>query len=265
MPYNPSTQSHPVPVLHNKRVLVTRPYSQAGDLMQRLQELGAVPILFPTIQIGPPADHYRGLDNALRQLPTFHWVVFTSVNGVGHVWQRLATLGLDVQALHGVRVAAIGPATAAALTERGVPVEVVPERYVAEALLTAIPAPAGQRILLPRAAGARDILQVGLQAAGAEVVEVHAYRALPAALTPEVTAALERGVDVLTFTSSSTVQNFVTQIGVERARTLAAQAVVVVIGPITASTASTLGLRVDVVATAYTIAGLVEALVTATQ
>ena len=252
-------------VLQGKRVLVTRPQTQVHDFVTRLQALGAVPIILPAIHIVPPEDHYAALDAALRQLATFDWMVFTSVNGVEHVWQRLATLGLDRQALTAVRIAAIGPATAHALTERGVRITVMPERYVAEALLAALPHPAGQRFLLPRAALARDTLRTGLQAAGAEVIEVPAYSTVVAELTTEALAALDVGVDILTFTASSTVHNFVAQVGPERARTLAQQALVAAIGPITAATARDLGLRVDVVATEYTIAGLVAALLSAGQ
>ena len=252
-------------VLQGKRIVVTRPHTQAGDLVQRLSALGAIPLIFPTISIVAPADNYAGLDAALHRLAAFDWVVFTSVNGVIHVWQRLAALGLHTQAWPPVQVAAIGPATAEALRERGVQVAVVPDRYVAEALLTAMPQPAGQRFLLPRAAGARDLLHSGLVAAGAEVVEVHAYQAVPARLSPEALEELEKGVDVLTFTSSSTVQNFVDQIGPDQAQRLVARALVVAIGPITAHTAHAMGLRVDAVATEYTIAGLVETLVTAAQ
>jgi uroporphyrinogen-III synthase len=253
------------PILQGKRVLVTRPHAQAGDLVHRLLALGAIPLTFPTISIAAPADNYAALDAALRHLTAFDWVVFTSVNGVIHVWLRLAALGLHPQSLLPVRVAAIGPATADALQERGVQVAVVPDRYVAEALLEAIPTPAGQRFLLPRAAGARDLLHSGLVAAGAEVTEVHAYQAVPAALSPEARAELDNGVDVLTFTSSSTVQNFVDQLGADQAQRLAARAMVVAIGPITAQTAHEMGLRVDAVATEYTIAGLVQALVGAAQ
>ena len=251
------------PILEGKRILVTRTPEQAADLAQRLQALGAIPLVFPTIRIVPPADHYAALDAALQQLATFNWVVFTSVNGVLHVWQRLQALGITPQALTHLRLAAIGPATAAALRTRGLHVEVIPERYVAEALLEVIPSPAGQRFLLPRAALARSTLRTRLQAAGAEVVEVPAYHTVPAPLTPETLAALAAGVDALTFTASSTVRNFVTQVGSEHAQALAARALVVVIGPITAATARELGLRVDAIASEYTIAGLVDALVMA--
>ena len=250
----------PSTALYGKRVLVTRARAQAHELVTRLQELGAIPIVFSVIHIVPPVDNYGALDAALHQLTTFDWVIFTSANAVVHVWERLAMLGLGVGAFETVRVVAIGPATAAALTTRGQQAAVVPERYVAEALLEAIPSPAGQRFLLPHADLARDTLRVGLQAAGAEVVEVPAYRTVVAEPSPEALAAVQTGVDVLTFTSSSTVRNFVEQVGQTTAQALTAQAHVVTIGPITAATARELGLRVDVVATVHTIAGLVEAM-----
>ena len=250
----------PSTVLRGKRVLVTRARAQAHELVNRLQELGAIPIVFSVIHIVPPRDNYVALDTALRQLATFDWVVFTSVNGVVHVWERLAVLGLAAGAFARVHLAAIGPATVAALTTRGLQAAVVPERYVAEALLEAMPHPAGQRFLLPCADLARDTLRVGLQAAGAEVVEVPAYSTVLAEPSPEALAAVETGVDVLTFTSSSTVRNFVEHVGPTTAQALAAQARVVTIGPITAATAREFGLRVDVVAAEHTIAGLVAAL-----
>jgi uroporphyrinogen-III synthase len=147
--------------------------------------------------------------------------------------------------------------------QQGLHVDVVPERYVAEALLEALPDPVGQRFLLPRAALARDILRTGLQAAGAKVVEVPAYDTVPAAHTSEDLTALTTDVDILTFTASSTVHNFMAQVGPGRAQHLAAHALVATIGPITAATARQVGLRVDVVATEYTIAGLVEAIMAA--
>jgi uroporphyrinogen-III synthase len=252
-------------LLQGKRVLVTRARSQAGELVQQLQELGAIPIVVPTIDIVPPADAYAALDAALQQLATFDWIIFTSVNGVLHVWQRLTALGRATHTLAAARVAAIGPATAEALRRRHVDVTLVPEQYVAEALLAALPQPAGQRFLLPRAAGSRDLLRTGLEAAGAQVVEVHAYQTVVATPAPEALAALDLGVDILTFTSSSTVRNFCTQMGPERTQRLATQAHVVAIGPITAATAEACGLHVDTVASAYTIDGLVEALLASCQ
>ena len=247
--------------LQGKRILVTRAQAQAHDLEARLQALGAVPLAFPTIHITPPQDGYAALDAALRELTTFDWVVFTSVNGADHVWQRLAVLGLNGGVFTHLQLAAIGPATAAALAAWGLQSVVVPKRFVAEALLEVIPNPAGKRFLLPRAALARDTLRTGLQHADAQVVEVPAYDTILPEPSSETLAELEAGVDVLTFTASSTVRNFVTQLGQARARSLANQAQVAAIGPITAETARSLGLRVDVVASEYTIGGLVAALV----
>src|SRR5919197_6547933 len=189
----------PLTTLRGKRVLVTRAPAQAQELATRLQELGAIPIVFSVIHIVPPTDNYVALDAALRQLATFDWVVFTSVNGVIHVWERLAVLGLEAGAFASVRLAAIGPATTAALTARGLEPAVVPEHSVAEALLKAIPHPVGQRFLLPLADLARDTLPVGLQAAGAEVVAVPAYSTVQAEPSPEALAAIQPGVDVIPF------------------------------------------------------------------
>lgn len=247
-------------MLTGKRVVVTRSRKQASALSERLRALGAIPIEFPTIAIVPPADDYAALDAELQRLETYDWLVFTSVNAVEHVWQRLGVLGIPAEAVAARHIAAIGPATAAALEARGVPVNVVPEQYVAEALLEAIPNPAGLRFLLPRADIARAALREGLQAAGAEVVEVTAYRTVPATPPPNVLAELKRGVDVITFTSSSTARNFVAALGREDARAIASTALVAAIGPITAQTAREEGLHVDVVAEEHTIEGLVQAI-----
>jgi uroporphyrinogen-III synthase len=264
---NPTSSLNPAlhgDTLQGKRVLVTRAREQASDFEHRLQALGAIPLAFPTIQIVPPTDHYAALDGALQQLSSFDWAVFTSVNGVMHVWHRLDALGLASDAFAPLRLAAIGPATAEALSAHGLDVQVVPERYVAESLLEAIPNPAGQRFLLARADMARDTLRTGLQAAGAEVVEVPAYHTLRVEPSSDALAVLDAGVEFVTFTASSTVHHFIEQVGIERAQALAAQARVVAIGPITAATARERGLRVDIVATDYTIAGLVDAILQAT-
>jgi uroporphyrinogen-III synthase len=248
-----------------QRVVITRAREQADDFERHLVARGAIPLAFPAIAFVPPADNYAALDTALQQLASFDWAVFTSVNGVIHVWQRLEALGLDTQAFAHLRLAAIGPATAEELTARGLSVDVVPERYVAESLLEAMPNPVGLRFLLPRADMAREALRTGLQAAGAEVVEVPAYHTIRVDPSPDALAELDLGVDLLTFTSSSTVHNFVAQVGPERAQRLAGRARIAVIGPITADTVREHGLRVDIVATAYTIAGLIEAIETAYQ
>ncbi len=248
--------------LRGKRIVVTRARAQASELVERLRFLGAEPVEIPAIRIVPPADGYAALDAALRSPEGWDWVVFTSVNGVEHVWRRLPDALTARHPLGRARVAAIGRATAEALAERGVHVDLVPEHFVAESLLEALrgESVAGQRFLLPRAALAREMLREGLLAAGAEVTEVHAYDTESGKPDAEALRALESGVDALTFTSSSTVRNFVERLGVAPVQAMTRRATVAAIGPITAQTARELGLRVDLVAREYTIEGLLEAL-----
>jgi uroporphyrinogen-III synthase len=242
--------------LAGKRILVTRPRAQAADLCARLAALGAEPIVFPTIDIAPLEDTSL-LDRAIDQLGRYHWIIFTSVNGVAAFWDRLTAAGKDVRALNGIHVAAIGPATAKALTDRGLQSRFIPDEYVAEAIVEGIGGVSGRRILLPRADIAREMLALALAQHGAVVDEIAAYRTLPAAPDPIGLSELRRGVDAITFTSSSTVRNFIALVG---QGDISPDTVIACIGPITANTARELGLRVDVVATEYTMAGLVQAL-----
>jgi uroporphyrinogen-III synthase len=246
--------------LAGMRVLITRPRAQAAALIEKLASLGAIPVIFPTIEITPPEDPAQ-LDQAIADLPAYHWVIFTSVNGVSAFWQRLAALGKDNQAFSGIKVAAIGPATAQALQERGVRPAFVPEEYVAEAILPGLGEVTGQRILLPRADIARKALVDELTRQGAFPEEIAAYHTVPARPDPQALSELEQGVDIATFTSSSTVRSFIEILG-ERATTgLLQDAVIACIGPVTAEEARQRGLVVDVVAEEYTVDGLVEALV----
>ncbi len=242
-----------------KRILITRPRAQAAALIERLTALGAIPVVFPTIEISAPEDTTQ-LDRAIADLPAYGWVIFTSANGVSAFWQRLSALGLGSEALRGARVAAIGPATARALEERGIQPNFVPEEYVAEAILPGLGNVAGQRILLPRADIARKALVSALEQQGALPEEIAAYRTVPAQPTPEALRELEQGVDIATFTSASTVRNFIALLG-ERAGKLLENAVIACIGPITAGEARKNGLKVEIVAEEYTMDGLVEALV----
>jgi uroporphyrinogen III methyltransferase / synthase len=246
--------------LFGLRVLVTRPRAQADDLVQALELLGAEAVPFPTIRIVAPDDE-APLLNAARDVAFYDWIVFTSVNGVERFWGALESAGHDARALGGVQVACIGLATAAACELRGVRPDVVPAQYVAEEVVAALAAAAelaGARILLPRAAEARDALPSGLEALGARAEIVEAYRTVPdTSGGSEMRRRIQaREIDVLSFTSSSTVRHFV-----EAAGTDTAQAVVAAIGPITAATARELGLRVDVEAVEHTVPGLVQALV----
>jgi uroporphyrinogen III methyltransferase/synthase len=220
---------------------------------------------FPTIEVRPPED-FGPLDGAIRDLDSFDWLVFTSVNGVEAFMERLRHHGLDLRAVpRETKVAAIGPATAGALEAVGLRVDVVPEEFRAEALIEAIKdgSLAGRRVLIPRAKVAREVLPEKLREAGAEVVVPAAYETVPSSEGKEALARelAARSIDCVTFTASSTVENFAGAFGAEESARLLAGARVVCIGPITADTARAFGLGVDAEAREYTIPGLVEAVV----
>jgi uroporphyrinogen-III synthase len=247
--------------LTGARVVITRPEGQSETLSRRLRSLGAIPVLFPVIAIAPP-EVGGALDRALAHLADYDWIIFTSVNGVVHFWERLAARAetpvdrlRDIPGFRG-RVAAIGPATAAALELRGVTVQTMPSEYRAEAILAAIGDVAGLYVLLPRADIARADLADGLRQDGAFVIEAAAYRTVPATPPAAAFEELRRGVDIVTFTSASTVRNFVAL-----TRDIAyGSPLTACIGPVTADAARELGLRVDAVAEVYTMDGLIEAL-----
>jgi uroporphyrinogen III methyltransferase/synthase len=248
--------------LFGKRVLVTRTRKQASVLAHLLAEEGAIPVELPSIEIEPAADR-AGLDHAVGLLAagSYAWVVFTSANAVEEFFAAIGSHRLDARVFGMARVCTIGPATAEALRQHGIHADLVPEQYVAEAVVEAM-SPllhARDRILVPRAEGARPELIDGLATLGAEVDEVPLYKAVvPAEAPPEALAALRDGeVDIVTFTSSSTVRNLVAMLGGTDALQ---RPLIACIGPITADTASELGLRVDVMASEYTVEGLVAAL-----
>jgi uroporphyrinogen III methyltransferase/synthase len=248
--------------LFGQRVLVTRTRQQASALSTRLRALGAEAIELPTIHIAPPGD-WAPLDTAITALNSYDWIVFTSVNGVGNFWERLDHAGLDARALQGVRLAAIGPATAAELQARGLRADYLPGEYVAEAVAAGLDDVRGLRVLLPRADIARPALADLLRQGGADVVEVTAYRTLRPDTVPGELRDLLAGITIATFSSSSTVRNLAAMArdaGLDLPRALA-HATIACIGPITAGTARELGLPVHTVAAEYTIDGLVEALI----
>jgi uroporphyrinogen III methyltransferase / synthase len=249
--------------LFGRQVVVTRARTQAGELSAELESLGAEVYEFPTIEISPP-ETFEPLDDAIHNLDSFDWLVYTSVNGVEAFVERLRDWGLDLRAVpRDARVAAIGPATAKRLEKAGLRVDVVPGEYRAEALIEALEAGslAGKRVLIPRARVAREILPEKLREAGAEVVVVPAYQSVPSSEGgEELSLRLRSGeIDCVTFTASSTVENFVGVFGAEESARLLSRTRVACIGPITADTARELGLRVDAEADQYTIPGLVEA------
>jgi len=240
--------------LFGKRVVVTRPRHQSSVLADRLRDEGADALIVPTIEIVDPIDEGAALNAAVEQVSSYDWVVLTSANGAARFCDRLR----DGRDLAGVNIAAIGPGTADVLAEHHLVADLVPERFIAESLLEAFPLPhdgSNRRVLLARAAVARDVLPDGLRDMGWRVDVVDAYRTIPVEPTD---AVRERVIDadIVTFTSSSTVENWVAAFGVDTLpKTVAC------IGPITADTARRAGLRVDVIADVHTIDGLVDALV----
>ena len=254
--------------LFGKRVLVTRTREQAGELVDRLEALGAEAIESPTIRVLPP-DDYGPLDEACANVATFNWIVFTSANGVDAFMQRLQAAGSDLRDLKGVRICTIGPATADRLVHRGIQVDLTPPEYRAEAVVQALRATGdlqSQRFLLPRADLARELLAEELRKSGAEVVEVTAYRTALAEADregdPDVYGMLlEKRIDAVTFASASTVRNFVRIYGEEAAADLLRSTAVACIGPVTAEAAEQCGIHTAIMPEQYTIPALVDALV----
>ena len=248
--------------LFGKRIIVTRARTQASQLADRLAKLGADVIEAPAIGIEPLDT--APLRAALGSLENFRWAVFTSRNAVEIVWRELLALGRDARAFAGTRLVVVGPSTAAALAERGLVADVMPERFVAEGVVEALRGRRdlrGARVLYPQAEGARELIPNELRELGADVVPIPIYRSIPdPAGARSARDALESGtVDVVTFTSSSTVRYFVESVGMDAAR----RATVVSMGPITSETARALGLDVAIEARKATIDSLVEAVVEA--
>ena len=250
--------------LAGRRIVITRAREQASRFRHLLEEAGGEVLEIPTIRIEPP-ESWGPLDGAIARLETFQWIAFTSVNGVEAFRRRLSESGTAVGVLRRFRVAAIGPATAAALAEWGVAPEVVPEEYRAEGLVERLKGliRPGERVLLPRAAETREVLVKELERLGARVTEVPAYRTLPATEgAGALRSALAAGaVDAVTFTSSSTVRHFVTLCGPQDARALLRGVAVACIGPITADTAAEFGLQTAIMPSEYTIPALAHAIV----
>ena len=249
--------------LLGKRIVVTRARAQASDLIRTLSDLGAQCLEFPTIRVLPP-DDWQPLDEAIQRLAEYSWLIFTSVNGVRQFFDRLFFLGKDVRALHHLNTAAIGPATAAELLARGLKSDIVPENYRAESVVAAFEAVPvdGSRILLPRAEEARPVLPDELRKMGARVDEITVYHTVPVTdHSAELVDALRNGeVDLVTFTSSSTVRNFKSLLPEAQFEELMRPVTVASIGPITSDTARKLGFTVHISAETYTIDGLVEAI-----
>ena len=243
--------------LFGKRVLVTRPPAQAAAFAQQLWEAGAEPVLAPTIAIGPPDDDAAAID-AVAHVRDYAWVVFTSRNGVDAFFDRLGASDKDARAFGDAAVAAIGPATAAVLAAHGIRVDFMPDVFVNEAVADGLVqrTAANDRVLVFRAQEARDVLPDTLRAAGRIVDVVAAYKTRYVE-DADLRERAER-CDIITFTSSSTVDGFLHNVG-DGAELLSGKTVAAV-GPVTAATARARGIRVDVIAADFTVDGLVQAL-----
>jgi len=266
-----------VPPLAGQRVLVGRARKQAGALSEGLRELGAEVLEIPFIEIRPPRS-YRPLDSAIKNIGNYDWLILTSVNGVDAFWERVRKLRLNKRKLADLKIAAIGPATKKAIESRGLKVDVVPEEYVAESVVRSLRDQVrDKRLLLVRAKVARDVIPNELRAAGAHVEVVEAYETvIPAAsraLLRKVMKNPRTAPTIVTFTSSSTVKNFVALLA--PAKSVAAGEKVEVaklvpngiqfasIGPVTSATLRELGLPVHIEARTFTMPGLVRAIVSA--
>ena len=248
--------------LFGKGIVITRPERQADDLACLLSAEGAQPISFPTIKIVPPIS-WRELDCAIDKLTTYDWMIFTSANGVQYFFERLREKQKDIRDLKGIKICCIGPATARQIEDKGIKVDLVPKQFIAEGILESFAAMnlKGSKILLPRASKARNVLPEGLKKLGASVDVIATYQTVNSGRKKEEIAALinDSKVDVITFTSSSTVTNFVEIMG--RDFTLPAHVDVACIGPVTAATAKKAGFRIDISQEEYTMEGLVQSLV----
>jgi len=256
--------------LRGVRVLVGRAQRQASALSSQLRKLGAQVIEIPFIEISKPRS-CRPLDNALKNITDYDWLVLTSVNGVEAMWDRLKKLGLRKRPLQDLKIAAIGPATKKAIEQHALRVDVVPKEYVAESVVASLRRRVkGKRVLLARAKVARDVIPRALRKLGSDVTVVEAYETvLPKSSQKRLRDLMKdpmRRPHVVCFTSSSTVKNFVVLLGGSRGRTRPRYAdtlngvALASIGPVTSATLKQLGLHADIEAEEFTIPGLVRAI-----
>lgn len=249
--------------LFGRRIVITRARSQASAFAREIEDLGGEVVEFPTIEILPPED-YEPLDQAIKEIASYHWVIFTSVNGVKHFLERMRHLRQDIRRLREAKIAAIGPETAKSLESIYLRVDLVPRDYRAEGILKELRPEEmnGKRVLLPRAAEARDILPETLKSWGAEVEVVEAYRTVEAKSDGDWLRAMlqKKKIDMITFASSSTAIHFAALFPNENLPRMLAGTAVACIGPITQTTVEEMGIRVDVVPADYTIPALTQAI-----
>lgn len=253
--------------LFGKRIVVTRTREQASELVSLLGENGAYCLEHATISIHPP-DSWQEADDAIDALADFDWLLFTSINAIHHFFKRLQAKGKDCRALHGVSIAAIGRVTADILLEYGISADLIPASFTGDGLAEAMvqQGVAGKRILIPRALEARKVLEQTLTENGGTVVIAPVYQNIPPVYEGTVLREeIKNGeVDMVTFTSSSTVVNFVSMLNVadnQELQELLKNVKIAAIGPVTAKTILGFGLHVDVQPETYTIAAMVDSVV----
>ena len=248
--------------LLGKKVLVTRTRQQASELVRLLERKGAGCIECPTIEVCQVED-LSILDDAIKNASNFDWIIFTSPNAVKFFFLRVDQLGMDVRALGNAKIATVGSSTAKALEQHHIRVDAVPDDFRAEGLLEFFSKKdmTGKKVLIPRAVKAREILPEGLREMGAEVVVAPAYETVPPQVAPQTLELLEdEKIDVVTFTSSSTVNNFFKAVPEHLVKKVMDQAKIACIGPVTAKTAEKRGLKVDILPEKSTIPSMVEAI-----
>jgi uroporphyrinogen III methyltransferase/synthase len=250
--------------LFGKRVVVTRSRDQASVFAEMLIDRGATTIEFPTIDVVPPSS-WDELDAAIAAIEAYQWIIFTSANAIRFFMERLRTLNRDLRLLKGVNICVVGPKTAEALDSYGLKPDLIPSEFKAEGVLAALGGTKvrGLKILIPRAKVARELIPDRLREQGAEVTVATAYENVRPAADLERVLKLfnEKKINVVTFTSSSTVHNFIEMLGLKEYKKLMQGVAVACIGPVTAKTAEEFGLKTDIMPKDYTIPALVDAMV----
>ncbi len=249
--------------LFGRRILVTRAEEQAGGFSALLEEHGAEAISFPVIKTVPPKS-YRPLDSEIKKLSTYDWVIFTSANGVRFFFGRLKDLSLDLRELKGVSICAIGPKTRDEVLKLNIRVDVMPEKYIAEAVILALGEKniAGKKFLLPRASVAREVLPDEIKRLGGTIKVCDAYRTIrpKKEFSAVKTLLKKRSIDAITFTSSSTVDNFLSLLTKDEIKGFLSGIPMACIGPVTAKTLKSHGLEAAIIPEDYTVEGLADAL-----
>jgi len=250
--------------LFGKRILVTRPGDQASGFIRTLSESGAQCLLFPTIKIIPPTS-WKDLDRAIESLSRYEWILFTSVNGVKYFFERLYAAKKDARHLNGIKIGVIGPKTTEALVAKGIRPELIPDTYKAEDIVEELEGYPlnGKKVLLPRPAIARDYIPKKLKSLGALVDEIEAYQTVKPDYSQDQLGELFKNdtIDIITFTSPSTVTNFLAIFEGTSIYEEIIKVEVACIGPITAQKATELGLKVTIMPDEYTVDALTRAIV----